>query len=146
MNTSDNRSLRCVHCDRELDYIKREDIQLGKQSIWHDWNHILHGSLEVDIFACPKCGKIEFFMPSSYLAKQTDAETDAPPGQIAAGKNARPAQIVARKCTECGTLAPDGATYCPVCGEEGLLLPQIKCPVCGALHDFDDPKCPYCKT
>lgn len=23
-------------------------------------------------------------------------------------------------------------------------LPQIKCPNCGNLHDFDYPKCPYC--
>ena len=28
---------------------------------------------------------------------------------------------------------------------QGDTLPQKTCPVCGAIHDFDYPKCPRCK-
>ena len=42
---------------------------------------------------------------------------------------------------------------CPQCGKFEFFsaepleeeLPKKKCPACGALHDFDYPKCPSCK-
>ncbi len=137
-----DRNLRCLRCDTEMLFAKREDIQLGKQSFWHDWNHLLHGSLDVDIYVCPKCGKMEFFAPEVYVSRwagSEQAKTDA------AAREAKPGAAVAMKCSECGRLMPQGITYCTSCGEEGLLIPQVKCPACGTIHDFDDPVCPYCK-
>ena len=43
---------------------------------------------------------------------------------------------------------------CPACGKIEFFRPkdsgeqtiaQVKCPHCGAMHDLDDPKCPFCK-
>ena len=44
---------------------------------------------------------------------------------------------------------------CPICGkleffrvnvhEDDPPLPQKTCPRCGKAHDFDDPRCPFCK-
>ncbi len=44
---------------------------------------------------------------------------------------------------------------CPTCGKIEFYqadqsgprnnLPQVKCPKCGKSHDFDYPKCPFCK-
>jgi len=44
-------------------------------------------------------------------------------------------------CPECGKLE-----FFMVGGEEDSGgLPQVTCPVCGRRHDFDYPRCPYCK-
>lgn len=44
---------------------------------------------------------------------------------------------------------------CPQCGKIEFFqsaehiaqtdMPQVKCPKCGKMHDFDYPKCPFCK-
>ena len=49
--------------------------------------------MEVEIYSCPKCRKLEFYLADTM--------------------------------------------------EEGL--PQKQCPNCGKRHDFDYPKCPFCK-
>ena len=83
----------CLRCGSGMTYIKTEKLQLG-QTGWllGDLPNLLAGAMEVEIYTCPKCRKIEFF------------------------------------------LADD---------EEGL--PQTQCPRCGKRHDFDYPKCPFCK-
>lgn len=50
---------------------------------------------EVDIYCCPDCRKVEFF-----LAEEEEIDEE---------------------------------------------LPQKQCPKCGKMHDFDYPKCPFCK-
>ena len=130
------KNIECQRCETEMRFIKRENLQLGKQSFWHDWNHILHGALDVDIYVCPACGKIEFFLPEDLLAETKSSEIKP-----------RTAQIAARRCAECGKMIFNSANSCPACGAEGAeLIPLVRCGACGALYDFDAPKCPYCKT
>ena len=90
-------NLSCLRCGQEMNFIKTEKLQLG-QTGWllRDLPNLLAGAMEVDIYACPGCGKVEFF------------------------------------------LADGGASG-------GDALPQKQCPRCGKLHDFDYPKCPFCK-
>ncbi len=84
----------CLRCNEEMRYIGRENLQLGRTGwILGDLPNLIAGAMEVDIYACKTCGKMEFFM-----AEQL--------------------------------------------GEE---LPQRECPKCGKKHDFDYPKCPFCK-
>lgn len=86
--------MNCLRCGEQMQFLKREKIQLG-ETTWFlgDARNLWAGALEVDIYVCTNCGKIEFFMPE------------------------------------------------PV--EEAL--PQKECPNCGKTHDFDYPKCPFCK-
>ena len=83
----------CVRCGQKMSYIKTEKLQLG-QTGWllGDLPNLLAGAMEVDIYACPNCRKLEFF-----LADDEEA------------------------------------------------LPQKQCQKCGKRHDFDYPKCPFCK-
>lgn len=86
--------LSCLRCGKAMRYIKREQLQLGQTGwILGDLPNLFAGAMTVDIYTCPACGKIEF-----YLAE--DKEND---------------------------------------------IPQKQCPNCGKKHDFDYPKCPFCK-
>lgn len=88
------KNISCLRCDIEMRHVGREKLQLG-QTGWllGDLPNLFAGATEVDIYACPKCSKLEFFM-----AEKLEDE-----------------------------------------------LPQRECPQCGKKHDFDYPKCPFCK-
>ncbi len=86
----------CLRCRIPLQFIKSEKLQLGQTGwILGDLPNLISGALEVDIFACPECGKLEFYQSREYGQDQN--------------------------------------------------MPQVKCPRCGKMHDFDYPKCPFCK-
>lgn len=90
------RQIDCLRCKAQMSYIGREKIQLGQTGwILGDLPNLVSGALEVELFSCPHCGKLEFFQ-----AERTEDEAQ---------------------------------------------LPQKKCPRCGQSHDFDSPKCPFCK-
>ena len=87
-------NIECLRCGQKMNYIRKGKIQLG-QTGWllGDLPNLLAGAMEVDIYTCPKCRKIEFYLANS---------------------------------------------------EEGE-VPQKQCPNCGKMHDFDYPKCPFCR-
>ena len=88
------KDMECLRCGKQMIFIKRESLQLGRTG-WFlgDLSNLLAGALEVNIYMCEGCGKIEFYS-----------------GEYA---------------------------------EEELM--QKECPNCGKMHDFDYPKCPFCK-
>lgn len=88
------KEILCLRCSQAMNHVKREKLQLGQTGwILGDLPNLLAGAMEVDIYSCPNCGKLEFFLADSH--------------------------------------------------EEGL--PQKQCPNCGKQHDFDYPRCPFCK-
>lgn len=127
---------RCLRCGGEMHLLKKEKLQLGEATPWtQQLHHYVAGALEVEIYVCPGCGKLEFFQPA---AKEPAPE--APPKRAGANK------IVGLRCPVCSRVFPADAKFCPDCGEaEGPLLPQVRCPACGTVHDFDDPRCPTCR-
>ena len=91
-------TLTCLRCGEPLQYMSKEHLQLGKTGwILGDLPNLVAGALPVDIYVCPNCRKLEF-----YMAEGENIHAD----------------------------------------EE---LPRRTCPKCGAVHDFDAPKCPKCK-
>lgn len=73
-------------------------IQLGEQGVLSNhWAHLMAGALEVDIYCCPKCGKLELFAPNEEFCQENDFE-----GQ--------------KKCPECGLCVDAEYTKCPCCG------------------------------
>lgn len=94
------KDLLCLRCGTTMGFVMRERLQLGRTGwILGDLPNLLSGALDVDIYCCPDCGKMEFFR----------AEGDEPEDE---------------------------------CEDR---IAQVKCPKCGAMHDMDYPKCPYCK-
>ena len=87
-------NMPCLRCGSEMKHIGTEKLQLGQTGwIFGDLPNLLAGAMKVDIYICPECKKLEF-----YLVDEIEEE-----------------------------------------------LPQKRCPNCGKLHDFDYPKCPFCK-
>ena len=91
------KKLACLRCGENMNHVRTEKFQLGETGwILGDWPNLIAGSMELDVYACPGCGKVEFFLPEESSFKE------------------------------------DG-------------IPMRKCPKCGKMHDFDYPKCPFCK-
>ncbi len=90
------KSIACLRCHTDMNFMGMEKIQLGQTGfLLGALPNLLAGALEVGMYVCPSCGKLEFFCTEA--EKKTDT------------------------------------------------LPQVECPVCGKMHDFDYPKCPFCK-
>ncbi len=56
------KQINCLRCKTPMDFASREKIQLGETSLLlRDLPNLLAGSIEVNIYICPKCKKIELF-------------------------------------------------------------------------------------
>ena len=94
---------RCGNCRTELQFLKREYMQLGKTGwVTGDWPNLIAGALDIDIWCCPACGKLEFYRggSSGNLLEEEYAED-------------RMAQIV---CHSCGQSHDLDDPKCPFCG------------------------------
>ena len=115
------RTRQCLRCDGRMQFGLQQKFQLGQAGlILGAWPNLLAGALELEVWFCPDCGKVEFFVPGS-----SDRTEEAPQrGEF---------DFVSSMVNEgIDAVSADG-------------MPQRKCPTCGKEHDFDYPRCPYCK-
>jgi hypothetical protein len=88
-------TLTCLRCGEQLQFFSRERIQLGKTGwILGDLPNLVAGALSVDIYVCPSCRKLEF-----YMAEDEDINEELPK----------------RTCPDCGTVHDFDAPKCPKC-------------------------------
>lgn len=114
------RELSCIRCGSSMAFLKQEKLQLGQTGFFlGDWPNLLAGALEVEIYGCHRCGKLEFMMPG--FMNPVEGEPDE---------------------EEIEFLPPEEER--PIVGVSANGVPQVKCPRCGRTHDFDYPKCVYC--
>ncbi len=98
-------------------YQSREYLQKGDVGPWiGNLNFSMQGGLEVDIYSCPKCGKIEFFWPGILDDQRFEEVLE--------------------------DLPPDVTQNLVGVSRDGI--PQVQCPCCRTKHDFDYPECPKC--
>lgn len=58
--------LNCLRCGAGMRFIRREKFQLGQTGwVLGDLPNLFAGAMEIEIYVCPKCGKLEFFQPGS---------------------------------------------------------------------------------
>ena len=56
--------MECLRCKTPMQYKGTDQIQLGKTGfVVGSLSNLLSGALDVAVYECPKCGKIEFFNP-----------------------------------------------------------------------------------
>ena len=99
-----DKMLSCLRCGRDMTFFGREKIQLG-QTGWFfgDLPNLLAGALEVDLYRCDGCGKLEFFS----TVGADDAEADD--GGMGGG------EIAKRVCPACGHSHDIDYPKCPFC-------------------------------
>lgn len=89
------RDIDCLRCSTPMQFYSSENIQLGRTGwVLGDLPNLMAGAMRVDIFVCPKCGKVEFFL----------AEDMAELPQVT--------------CPKCGTKHDFDYPKCPSCGHE----------------------------
>ena len=90
---------KCGNCGKDMEFLGEEQLQLGQYGafIGH-LSNLLSGSLEVEIWSCPSCGKIEFYRRGS---SETWRDGDHMP------------QVI---CCKCGTKHDLDDPKCPGCG------------------------------
>ena len=52
----------CLRCHSEMEHLGQESLQLGQYGFFTGrLSNLFSGALEVDIYACRHCGKLEFY-------------------------------------------------------------------------------------
>ena len=119
------RKTKCLRCDARMKFGMQQKFQMGQTSfLLGDWPNLMAGALELEVWFCPKCGKVEFFVPGS--------TQNLPVKQ--------PESAQTEEFDYVGSMVNEGID---AVSKDGM--PQKKCPTCGKEHDFDYPRCPYCK-
>lgn len=94
------KTLTCLRCGEEMRFFAREKLQLGKTGwILGDLPNLIAGALETDIFYCPKCGKLEFYVTDDALSEDEDA-------------------IPQKTCPVCNTVHDFDYPKCPKCNHK----------------------------
>lgn len=92
------KTLPCLRCKETMRFHSRQKFQLGKQGwFFGDLPHLLSGALELDIYYCSNCGKVEFYLPAP---PEEEAETT----------------ISQKYCLQCGHQHDIDYPKCPFCG------------------------------
>ncbi|MBE7020684.1 MAG: hypothetical protein E7411_04530 [Ruminococcaceae bacterium] len=88
------KHLNCLRCNGEMKYSGTRKIQLGETGwVLGDLPNLIAGSMEVDIYSCSRCGKIEFF--------HTEYDESG---------------IAKTQCPKCGKKHDCDYPKCPFCG------------------------------
>ncbi len=88
----------CGNCRAELNFLKREKLQLGQTGfLLGDWPNLFAGAQDLEFWVCPQCRKLEFYIPQSELEMQEDTM----------------AQV---RCPICGVEHDLDDPKCPSCG------------------------------
>ena len=88
---------KCLRCNGNMQCAGSQFIQLGKTSAWFgSWGNLLAGALEVNVYVCSECGKIEFY-------QYDDSKRDIPK------------ELPNEKCPKCGEEHNTGLAMCPKC-------------------------------
>ena len=95
------KELKCCRCGCHMEFMVRENIQLGKTGwIIGDLSNLMAGALDVAVYTCPQCGKLEFFR-----------------GELA-GDPEESDGIAQTQCPACGVKYDLDAPKCPRCGRK----------------------------
>ena len=88
----------CIRCGGTMSHVGTEKLQLGQAGLFMGlWNNILAGSMEVEIYACADCSKLEFYANTE---NSTANDTD---------------DLPQAKCPRCGKMYDFDYPKCPFC-------------------------------
>ena len=87
--------ITCDRCDTPMQHFAHERLQLGKTGwILGNLPNLISGALEVDIYLCPDCRKLEFYAAEGKVAEEA---------------------LPQKTCPVCGTIHDFDYPKCPAC-------------------------------
>jgi DNA-directed RNA polymerase subunit RPC12/RpoP len=90
------RDFTCLRCGETMQFYARERLQLGKTGwVLGDLPNLFAGALDVSIYVCPACRKLEFYADES----ASESEEELPQ----------------KTCPACGTVHDFDYPKCPNC-------------------------------
>ena len=90
---------KCGNCGKEMEFLGEEQIQLGQVGVvLGHLSNLLSGSLDVELWECYNCGKIDFYRQGST--------------ELGDGEDRMP-QVI---CCKCGWKHDLDDPECPGCG------------------------------
>ena len=92
---TDERPLSCKRCGAGMRFIGRDKFQRRPDLFLSDLTFALAGGMEVGIYSCPTCGKLELFQP--------EAPSDG---------------LAQKQCPVCGAVIDFDYGRCPRCRHE----------------------------
>ena len=87
--------LNCLRCGTRMQFLGRDKLQRRPDLLLSDLTFALAGGMEIDIYSCPKCRKIELFQP--------EATSDG---------------LAQKQCPVCGAVLDFDYGRCPYCEHE----------------------------
>ena len=64
---------KCGNCGKEMEFLGEEQIQLGQVGVvLGHLSNLLSGSLDVELWECYNCGKIDFYRQGSTVLVATE--------------------------------------------------------------------------
>ena len=92
---AEKQAIDCLRCGAEMHSLGRETLQRRPGLPLGELNFLLVGGMEIEIYSCPRCGKLEFFRPKT------------PSGELPQ-----------KQCPECGAVIDFDYGRCPHCRHE----------------------------
>lgn len=99
MGESQRKSnIKCLRCGGNMEFAGTEKLQLGQYGfLLGSLSNLVSGSLEVEVYCCDACRKLEFYAVDSESAAAGSGIAQAP-------------------CPHCGQLHEIDDARCPHCG------------------------------
>ena len=95
---------KCGNCGKEMEFLGEEQIQLGQVVVvLGHLSNLLSGSLDVELWECYNCGKIDFYRQGS--TELGDGEDRMP--QVICCKCGRKHDLDDPECPDCGLKNPN---------------------------------------
>lgn len=69
----------CCNCNKELTFLSQEKIQLGQVGFFTGTlSNLIDGALEVNIFICNQCRKVEFYALENQIEEDLISKINCP--------------------------------------------------------------------
>ena len=99
-----NTDKKCSNCGGAMEFMGEEQVQLGQVGfLLGHLSNLLSGSLEVELWGCPDCGKLDFYRQSG----------------SGIGDEGQMAQTT---CPTCGREHDLDDPKCPFCGAKNPMI------------------------
>lgn len=125
---------RCLRCNHDMKRVGAKRFQLGQTGFFFGTlDNLLSGALEMEIYICAHCGKIEFYSVRPSASEEDNEQNEwetAESEENPIDSEEDEQEIEPEDSDGTGELYSGETSYCPNCGK-GIDMNCPICPFCG---------------